>query len=191
MTVLLHYMCEYICISKCHLLLGGDWMHTCEYGGCAHCTSSKCFLLLTTASIQSMEDQPKEVLSRECNSASMLQRKSFVQEEPLTITVRKFHVLNAEQAKKIEARVSGLGSPDSELEQKRGQDLRPQHRLGRPYPKFQAKTRVVAPEVFSTQQDIMLISGQYSKLLCSALCNTSPGTVNKGSHNPCPYCVRS
>ena len=47
-TVLLHYVCEYIYLSKCHLPLGSDWMHTCEYGGCAHCMSSECFLLLAT-----------------------------------------------------------------------------------------------------------------------------------------------
>ena len=48
MTVLLHYMHKYIYISKHHLLLGGDWMHACVYGGCARCMSSECFLLLAT-----------------------------------------------------------------------------------------------------------------------------------------------
>ena len=41
-------MHEYIYIPKCHLLLGSNWLYACEYGGCAHCTSSECFLLLAT-----------------------------------------------------------------------------------------------------------------------------------------------
>ena len=51
LIALLHYMHEYIYLPKCPLPLGGDWMHACEYGGCTHCMSSECFLLLTTIAL--------------------------------------------------------------------------------------------------------------------------------------------
>ena len=42
----LHEVHDYIYIYKHPLPLGGDWMHACKYGGCAHCMSSECFYYL-------------------------------------------------------------------------------------------------------------------------------------------------
>ena len=90
-TLLLHYMHKYIYISKHHLLLGSYWLHACEYGGCAHCTSSKCFSLLaiehfkapspihlySTTTGHPMDPEQFNIVHKEVNSLSRTIKKAM------------------------------------------------------------------------------------------------------------------